>query len=177
MLTRRRKKIVRTSNVRFDERKGLITDKEKKKKLISINQNPPNKEQHNAEERISTTLNNLKILKLDINKQIIPLNTTFNSLITDNDIYIVIKTSTNKSDYNNINEATESLLNITIKQKDRLKSSKNKAYIPNPIYERIIRVKTSRITKSDKAPTEKGNNPNDQPFPNVNPISNLTSVI
>ena len=44
MPIRREEKIVRTSNVRFDERKGLITDGEKKKEFISINQNPPNKE-------------------------------------------------------------------------------------------------------------------------------------
>ena len=35
--TRRGEKIVRTSNVRFDERKGLITDKKEEEKLISIN--------------------------------------------------------------------------------------------------------------------------------------------
>ena len=34
---KRGEKIVRTSNVRFDERKGLITDGEKEKKLISTN--------------------------------------------------------------------------------------------------------------------------------------------
>ena len=43
VLTRREEKIVRTSNVRFDERKELITNREKKKELISTNQNPPNK--------------------------------------------------------------------------------------------------------------------------------------
>ena len=42
--TRRGEKIVRTSNVRFDERKGLIINKKKEEELISINQNPPNKE-------------------------------------------------------------------------------------------------------------------------------------
>ena len=175
--TRRKEKIVRTSNVRFNEKKGLITNKKKKKELTSTNQNPPNKEQHNAEERTSTTLNSPKTPKLDINKQITPLNTTFNSLTTDNDTHTTIKTSINKSDYNNINETTESLPNTTIKQKGRLKGSKNKTYISNPIHKRIIRVKTSRITKSDKAFTEKGNNPNDQPPPNVNPTPNLTSAI
>ena len=69
--------------------------------------------------------------------------------------------SINKSDYNNINEATGSLLNTTVKQKGRLKDSKNKAYIPNPIYKRITRGKTLRIIKSGKAPAGKGNNPND----------------
>ena len=44
VLTKREKKIVRTSNVRFDEKKGLITDGEEEEKLISINQNPLNKE-------------------------------------------------------------------------------------------------------------------------------------
>ena len=68
VLIRRREKIVRTSNVRFNEKKGLITDKEEKKEFISTNQNPLNKEQYNAKERISTTLNSLKILKLGINK-------------------------------------------------------------------------------------------------------------
>ena len=68
VLIRREEKIVRTSNVRFDERKGLITDEEEKEELIFINQNPLNKEQHNAEERTLTTLNNPKISKLDINK-------------------------------------------------------------------------------------------------------------
>ena len=66
--TRKKKKIVKTSNFRFDEKKGLITNKEEKKEFISINQNPPNKEQHNAKERISTTLNSPKTPKLDINK-------------------------------------------------------------------------------------------------------------
>ena len=68
MSTRRGEKIVRTSNVRFDEKKGLITNKEKEKELISINQNLLNKEQYNAEKRTSTTLNSLKTLKLNINK-------------------------------------------------------------------------------------------------------------
>ena len=54
-------------------------------------------------------------LKLDINKQITPLNTTFNLLIIDDDIYTAIETSINKLDYNNTNEATESLSNIIIK--------------------------------------------------------------
>ena len=62
VLTRREEKIVRTSNVRFDETKGLTTDKKEKEEFISIKQNPPNKE------RTLTTLNNFKILKLDINK-------------------------------------------------------------------------------------------------------------
>ena len=44
VLIRRREKIVRTFNVRFDERKGLIINKEEKKELISTNQNPLNKE-------------------------------------------------------------------------------------------------------------------------------------
>ena len=44
VLIRRRKKIVRTSNVRFDERKGLIIDKKEEKELIFTNQNPLNKE-------------------------------------------------------------------------------------------------------------------------------------
>ena len=68
VLIKREEKIFRTSNVRFDERKGLIINKKEKKELTSTNQNPPNKEQYNAEERISTTLNNPKTLKLDINK-------------------------------------------------------------------------------------------------------------
>ena len=68
VLTKRKEKIVRTSNVKFNERKGLITNKEKKKELISTNQNLLNKEQYNAKERTSTTLNNPKISKLDINK-------------------------------------------------------------------------------------------------------------
>ena len=106
-------------------------------------------------------MNSFKTPKLGINKQIIPLNTTFNLLTIDNDIYIAIKTSINKLDYNNIDEATESLPNTTIKQKGRPKGSKNKAYILNPIYKRITRVKTSRVTKSDKAPIEKGNKPDD----------------
>ena len=42
--TRRGEKIVRTSNVRFDERKGLITDEEEEEELIFTNQNPLNKE-------------------------------------------------------------------------------------------------------------------------------------
>ena len=37
VLTRRGEKIVRTSNVRFDERKGLIINGEKKEELIFIN--------------------------------------------------------------------------------------------------------------------------------------------
>ena len=115
VLIRRGEKIVRTSNVRFDERKGLITDREEEEELISINQNPPNKEQHNAEERTSTILNSPKTLKLGVNEQIISLNATFNLLTTDNDTYIIIKTSINKSDYNDIDEATESLPNTTIK--------------------------------------------------------------
>ena len=68
VLTKRREKIVKTSNVRFNERKGLIINREEKKELIFINQNLLNKKQYNAEERILTTLNSLKILKLDINK-------------------------------------------------------------------------------------------------------------
>ena len=44
VLIRKEEKIVRTSNVRFDERKGLITDGEEEEELISINQNPLNKE-------------------------------------------------------------------------------------------------------------------------------------
>ena len=116
---RRGKKIVRTSNVRFDERKGLITNRKEKEELTFINQNPLNKEQYNAEERILTTLNSLKILKLDINKQITPLNVIFNLLTIDNDIYIAIETSINKLDHNNTDEATESLLNITICQAKR----------------------------------------------------------
>ena len=43
MPIRREEKIVRTSNVRFDEKKGLITDREEKEELISTNQNPLNK--------------------------------------------------------------------------------------------------------------------------------------
>ena len=42
--TRRGKKIVRTSNVRFDERRGLITDGKKEEELIFTNQNLLNKE-------------------------------------------------------------------------------------------------------------------------------------
>ena len=42
---KRGEKIVKTSNVRFNEKKGLIINrKKKKKKLIFTNQNPPNKE-------------------------------------------------------------------------------------------------------------------------------------
>ena len=66
--TKREEKIVRTSNVRFNERKGLIINKEKKEELISTNQNLLNKEQYNAKERTLTTLNSPKILKLDVNK-------------------------------------------------------------------------------------------------------------
>ena len=44
VLIRRGEKIVRTSNVRFDEKKGLIIDGEKEEELISINQNLLNKE-------------------------------------------------------------------------------------------------------------------------------------
>ena len=115
MPTRKGEKIVRTSNIRFDERKGLITNKEEEKKLISINQNPLNKEQYNAEKRTLTTLNSSKTPKLGVNKQIISLNTTFDLLTIDNDIYIAIETSINKLDYNNTDEATESLPDITIK--------------------------------------------------------------
>ena len=115
VLTRREEKIVKTSNVRFNERKGLITDGEEEKELIFTNQNPLNKEQYNAEERTLTTLNSPKILKLGVNKQITSLNITFNLLTIDNDIYIVIETSVNELDYNNINEATEFLPNIIIK--------------------------------------------------------------
>ena len=42
--TKRREKIVKSSNVRFNERKGLIINGEKKEEYISINQNPLNKE-------------------------------------------------------------------------------------------------------------------------------------
>ena len=42
--TRREKKIVRTSNVRFDERKELIIDGEKEEEFIFTNQNLLNKE-------------------------------------------------------------------------------------------------------------------------------------
>ena len=115
MPTRRGEKIVKTSNVRFNERKELITNKKKEEELICINQNPLNKEQHNAKKRISTTLNSSKTLKLDVNKQITPLNTTFDLLTIDNDTYIAIETSINESDHNNTNEATESLPNIIIK--------------------------------------------------------------
>ena len=174
---RKKKKIVRTSNVRFDEKKGLIINKKKKEEFTSTNQNLLNKEQYNAKERTLTTLNSPKTPKLDVNKQIIPLNATFDLLIIDNDTYIAIKTSINKLDYNNTDEATKSLLNTTIKQKGRPKDSKNKTYIPNPIYERITRIKTLRIIKSGKASVEKGNNPDDQLFPNVNPTPNLTSAI
>ena len=68
VLTRREEKIVRTSNIRFDEKKELIINRKEEKELTSINQNLLNKEQYNAEERTSTTLNSLKILKLNINK-------------------------------------------------------------------------------------------------------------
>ena len=44
MLIRRGEKIVKTSNVRFDEKKELITNKEEEEELISTNQNPLNKE-------------------------------------------------------------------------------------------------------------------------------------
>ena len=115
MPTRKREKIVRTSNVRFDERKGLIINRKEEEELTFINQNPPNKKQYNTKKRTSTTLNGPKTPKLDINKQITPLNTIFNSLTTDNDTYIVIETFINKLDHNNINEATESLFNTTIK--------------------------------------------------------------
>ena len=71
----------------------------------------------------------------------------------------------------------ESLSDITIKQKGRLKGSKNKAYIPNPIYKRIIRVKTLRVIKSGKASAEKDNKSDDQLPSNVNPTPNLTLVI
>ena len=141
VLTRREEKIVKTSNVRFDERKGLITNRKEEEELTSTNQNPLNKEQHNAEKRTLITLNSPKILKLDINKQITPLDIIFNLLTIDNDTHIVIKTSINKLDYNNINKATEFLPNIIIKQKGRPKGSKNKAYILNPIYKRITRIK------------------------------------
>ena len=40
---RKKEKIVKTSNVRFDEKKELITNKKKKKELIFTNQNPLNK--------------------------------------------------------------------------------------------------------------------------------------
>ena len=44
VLIRREEKIVKTSNIRFDEKKGLITDKEEEEELTSTNQNPLNKE-------------------------------------------------------------------------------------------------------------------------------------
>ena len=66
--TRREEKIVRTSNIKFNEKKKLITNKKKKEELTSTNQNPLNKEQHNAEKRILTTLNNPKTPKLGVNK-------------------------------------------------------------------------------------------------------------
>ena len=44
VLIRREKKIVRTSNIRFNERKGLITNRKKEEELISTNQNSLNKE-------------------------------------------------------------------------------------------------------------------------------------
>ena len=44
VLIRRGEKIVRTSNVRFNEKKELITNKEKEEELISTNQNLLNKE-------------------------------------------------------------------------------------------------------------------------------------
>ena len=44
VLTKKKEKIVRTSNVRFNEKKGLITNKKEEEELISTNQNPPNKE-------------------------------------------------------------------------------------------------------------------------------------
>ena len=66
--TRRGEKIVKTSNIRFDEKKELITNGEEEEELISINQNPLNKEQYNVKERTLTTLNSPKIPKLDINE-------------------------------------------------------------------------------------------------------------
>ena len=42
--TRKGEKIVRTSNVRFDERKGLIINKKEEEELTSTNQNLLNKE-------------------------------------------------------------------------------------------------------------------------------------
>ena len=42
MPTKKGEKIVKTSNVRFNERKGLITNKKEEKEPISINQNPLN---------------------------------------------------------------------------------------------------------------------------------------
>ena len=44
MPTRKGEKIVKTSNVRFNEKKELITNREEEQELISINQNPLNKE-------------------------------------------------------------------------------------------------------------------------------------
>ena len=44
VLIRRGEKIVRTFNVKFNERKGLITNGEEKEELISTNQNLLNKE-------------------------------------------------------------------------------------------------------------------------------------
>ena len=44
VLIRKENKTVKTSNVRFDERKGLITDGEEEEELIFINQNLLNKE-------------------------------------------------------------------------------------------------------------------------------------
>ena len=44
MLIRRGEKIVKTFNIRFNERKGLITNKEEKKELTFTNQNLLNKE-------------------------------------------------------------------------------------------------------------------------------------
>ena len=44
VLIRRGEKIVKTSNIRFNERKGLITDGEEEEELTSINQNLLNKE-------------------------------------------------------------------------------------------------------------------------------------
>ena len=113
--TKKEKKSLERPTLDLTKKKRLITNKEKKKELISINQNPLNKKQHNAKERTSTTLNNPKILKLDIDKQIIPLNIIFNLLTIDNDTHTATETSINKSDYNDTDEATESLLNITIK--------------------------------------------------------------
>ena len=44
VLIRKGEKIVKTSNVRFNERKKLIINGEEKEELISTNQNPLNKE-------------------------------------------------------------------------------------------------------------------------------------
>ena len=44
VLIRRGEKIVRTSNVRFNEKKGLIINGKEEEKLISTNQNLLNKE-------------------------------------------------------------------------------------------------------------------------------------